>query len=469
MCSSSRWSSCRRGPSAASPCAPTRAITIIGLLTSLAVCLWPARAGRPALPGKVVWLLLGLWLLAVFQLVPLPRALHAWIAPGSGAIWYPAEPATAGVLGGGPHPLSVFPEGTARWLAFSAAVASLALLAAPALRDRHRALRAALVVVGGGVAVALCGLVARLVCGDKLYCTYSVPTIAPFGPFVSKNHFAGYVEMTALVAIGVATGVSDQARTGPERLSWIDSPHAARVLLAWIAPVILVLAVPVSLSRGGVLSLAAGILAFVLIRAGGRARGNRSATRLWPGLAALVLGAVGLAFILPPAARTRLVTLGGIAADPSGAYRLAVWKDSLRLAASSPGLGSGFGTYADAIPRFKTAAGDLRVEHAENDYLEVLGEGGAAGALLLVALGCALVGPGLRRIREETHRVPRALRAGALAGVVALLVHSSFDFNLRIPSNALLFAMLAALALAPDGAPGGNRAGPVRPWLLPWG
>ena len=46
----------------------------------------------------------------------------------------------------------------------------------------------------------------------------------------------------------------------------------------------------------------------------------------------------------------------------------------------------------------------------------------------------------------------RGLGLGAAAGAIALLVHSVFDFNLRIPSNALLFAFLCALALAAAGA-----------------
>ncbi len=76
--------------------------------------------------------------------------------------------------------------------------------------------------------------------------------IPPFGPFVSKNHFAGYVEMAALLAVGLATGLASENRVGPGALGWIESPRASRVVLAWAAAAVLVLAVPVSLSRGGV-------------------------------------------------------------------------------------------------------------------------------------------------------------------------------------------------------------------------
>ena len=68
-------------------------------------------------------------------------------------------------------------------------------------------------------------------------------------------------------------------------------------------------------------------------------------------------------------------------------------------------------------------------------------------------------------MRDEPHRLARGVRTGALAGLLALLVHSAFDFNLRIPSNALLAALLAALAVPSGGfvalpvLPNGRRFG----------
>src|SRR5262249_13105423 len=42
----------------------------------------------------------------------------------------------------------------------------------------------------------------------------------------------------------------------------------------------------------------------------------------------------------------------------------------------------------------------------------------------------------------------RGLAAGSLGGLAALLVHSAFDFDLRIPSNAVMAALLVSMALA---------------------
>jgi hypothetical protein len=53
-----------------------------------------------------------------------------------------------------------------------------------------------------------------------------------------------------------------------------------------------------------------------------------------------------------------------------------------------------------------------------------------------------------------------------LAGVIALLTHSAYDFNLRIPSNALLFVLLVAFVLGPAGSTAGVRLAAVRLVLL---
>ena len=437
------------------------AITLIGLGVSLVVGLLSLRRGHSLVSPRATAPLAALWALGSLQLVPLPRAVLAVVAPGPAAVWYPANAAAAAVLGPGPRPISIYPEATIRWLTFSAAAVGLALVAGPALRSRRVLLRVAVTVTLGGALVAGYGLVARLVFANRLFGVLAVPTVAPFGPFVSKNHFAGYVEMVACLALGLAVGLADEARHGADWLSWLESRRAGWIVAAFGVAALLVLAVPVSLSRGGVVSLAAGLVAFALVRVSTR-DGDRSpspiqgsapvvrprSTLVWTALV-LVAVAAATAAVLPEEARARVRTMGHL--DQAGSYRLSTWRDSLRLAASSPVVGSGLGAFADALPRFKSAAEDLRIEHAENDYLELLGETGLAGAAL-AALALAWAAAGAwRRIAAEPHRLSRGLRAGALAGLAALLVHSAVDFNLRIPSNALLAVLLLACALAPTG------------------
>ncbi len=388
------------------------------------------------------------FLVGLLQLIPIPPGLHALLAPGSAAIWHPPVPEAASVLGGGARPISIWPEATLRASAFGLGVAALATLALPALRDRRRMLQATTVVVASGVAVALYGLAARLLLGDKLYGVLDVPTIAPFGPFVSKNHFSGYVEMTALLALGLAAGLAEEARRTPGFLGWTESRRAPRVVLAFGAAVVLMLSVLVSLSRGGAFGLTVGVATFFLLRLLQRRRTTTQwSARLFVAASALVV-VFATFLVLPPEARERLRSITAGSRDSSTAFRAQVWRDSLRLSTRSPLVGHGLGTFVDALPPLKTGAGDMRIEHAENDYLELLAEAGVTG--LLLALGAALaLGARARAGAEgDIGRLRRSVALGAASGLAALAAHSLVDFNLRIPSNGLLFALLAATHLA---------------------
>jgi O-antigen ligase len=442
----------------------TQAIVLVALGTSVASLAWAALAAArhpPAWPSPphARWATacaLGLWLFGVVQLIPLPHAVHQLVAPGSAAIWHPSVPAASTVLGGGPHPISLFPTATWRWLAFFAGAIALVSLSAPALRERRAVLRVASTVVASAIVLALFSFASRLWFGDRLFGTYE-SLVRPFGPFVSKNHFAGYVEMAALLAVGLATGLASENRTSPGPLGWLDGPRPHRVVIAWAAAAVLILAVPVSLSRGGVVSLTAGLVAFALLRlatkgpsahADDESRSRRPlALGLVASLAAIALALAAFAFVLPEPARERIATIGG--GDSSSAYRIGIWRDTLRLVAASPAVGSGFGAYADAVPRFKTGAGDVRVEHAESDVLELLAEGGLVGGALVAVALTLFAAAAWRGLRTTPHRLSRGVRIGSLAGLVALLLHSLLDFNLHIPSSALLAALLASFSLAP--------------------
>jgi O-antigen ligase len=425
------------------------AVTVVTLASSLLVLLCQQEnvAREPAFVAVTC-----LPALALLQLVPLPAFLHALLAPGSAAVWHPAEPAAAAVLGFGPRPLSIDPGATRRFLSFVLGLATLALLAAPALRRRRTAVRVAFVVSAAALAVGLFGVVARLLFGSRLYGSITVPTIAPFGPFVSKNHFAGFVEMGALLALGLAASLAQEAGKGRGALGWTLSSRAGRVVAAGGAAATMSLAVLISQSRGGAVSLAAGLLAFAAY--GALDHPGRRPRRVVVALVTVAMVAAAGFAVLPEEARGRVLSLAGVTTEGSGAFRLGVWRDTLRLAGSSPLFGLGLGAFADALAPFKSGAADLRVEHAENDYLEMLAEGGLLGLALALTSVLLAARSAARGIRGKTAGFERGLLLGAAAGATSLLVHGLFDFNLRITSNAILFALLFAWVLSPAHDPG---------------
>ena len=276
--------------------------------------------------------------------------------------------------------------------------------------------------------------------------------MSPFGPFVNKNHFAGWVAMAALLVAGLALGLADGARG--RRGDWTTDPRAGGVILGVVAALAMALAGLASLSRGGAAALVAGAACLAALRFS-RGGSPRRRSGLLPSLVlAAVLGSI-LVALVPPEAHERLRTLSG------ASFRLDTWRDSLRLAASSPVVGQGLGAFHDAYPRFKRGHGIVRVEHAENDYLETLAETGAAGLALAVAGLALLLGAAGRGIATGPDRLVRGVGTGAAAALVAVAVHSAVDFNLRIPSNAAL-AALAAAAAAGGGGRSVAAAAPLR-------
>jgi O-antigen ligase len=429
------------GPWAMGGVMPQALVVLSGLslLASALVLLAGAARGSLALPSVPLWPLACFLSLALLQLVPLPLAVHRLLAPGSYGVWHPADALVAGVLGASPRPISLDPGTTLAALALTGGLSLLGVLSAPALARPRAAIGALAIVAVSGFALSAYAIWARARFGSLLYGHIAVPTTAPFGPFVSKNHFAGWSVMAVLLVAGLALGLADGARRRGR--DWTTDTRAGGVILAVVATLAMALASLASLSRGGGMALAAGAICLLALRLGGaRGRGAFVATAL----PALVLGAI-LVGLVPQEAHERMRSLSG------ASFRLDTWKDTLRLAASSPVVGHGLGAFHDAYPRFKRGHGILRVEHAENDYLETLAETGVLGlgfALVGVALLVASVGRG---DAAAPGALVRGIRQGAVAALAALSVHSLVDFNLRIPSNAALAAFAAAAAAAAAG------------------
>ena len=112
---------------------------------------------------------------------------------------------------------------------------------------------------------------------------------------------------------------------------------------------------------------------------------------------------------------------------------------------ANPVLGVGIGAYETAFPIYSESDGSLRVPQAHNDYLQVIADAGVVGGVLAIWFIAAI----FRTVSRGMHsRDPlmAALALGSGGGIFAILVHSIFDFNLQVPSNALLFLLLVAVA-----------------------
>ena len=304
-------------------------------------------------------------------------------------------------------------------------------------RDRAAAVRLAAVVLVVCGAEAVFGAVQWSLAPDRIYGQTTPIVTTPFGSYVNHNHFAGLMEMGIVLAASMALGLS--------RLRGGATPGV--VGLAGVAFGLVAVHVA-SRSRGGLIALAAGLLVAGVLWA--RAASHRGgARRLAPlAIGVLVVLAFGLA-VVPDETRAHLATIFRGRTDSSGDYRLDVARDTLRLWAAHPVLGAGLGAYADAFPAFKSAHGEVRTTHAEDDALEFAAESGLAGLALAAWLAVLVVRGLALRLRQGRDPFRKAIAVGAAGAVAALAVHSLFDFNLRLPANALVFVSLLGLAASP--------------------
>ena len=119
------------------------------------------------------------------------------------------------------------------------------------------------------------------------------------------------------------------------------------------------------------------------------------------------------------------------------------------MAGDYPLTGSGFGAFSDLFPAYLPRGESAYWLQLHNDYLEVYLAGGLIAVLLLAWLAVAFGVRAARVVRAESERGHLLPSLGLVLGLVALAAHETVDFNLQVPANALLFVVIAAMAVSP--------------------
>lgn len=421
-------------------------------------CAWLVRAWRrpvPLPPAIAAVGLVGLLAVAAIQALPMGASIVGLVSPAAAsaaARFVPdaaARAAEAELLGEDPArrdrpaSLSVDPLATASALRTGAALVFL-LLAAAAVARAAGPEALALPLVLGAAFQALYGL-AVLATGDASI--WGEPKAAYLdaatGTFVNKNHFAIYVAAGSAAGFGLALGalaraLEPRARHGAARLLERDGVVAALVALVTLLAMSGLL---LSLSRAGILlgAVASGVVFLV----GGRGLIPRVA-RVGALAVLFVIAAVPLARFGTEALAARYGQSVDDLSNPG--TRPDVWADAVRIAASYPVAGAGFGTFAAIHPSYRSPEVRQRYGHAHNDLVQLAAEGGALG-LVLFGLLAVPVGRAVRQALAGGHG---PVWTGLAAGLAAIAAHALIDFPFHIPAVA---AVGAALAGAMLGAP----------------
>jgi O-antigen ligase len=244
-----------------------------------------------------------------------------------------------------------------------------------------------------------------------------------YGTYVNHNHYAGLMEL--LLPIVLVLAGSGLVRGGN------------RVLLTFAAT-LMATSVFLCGSRGGMLAVIVETLFLTIFWM--RQFSPRKSAPVF--VAFCLVTALLLAWIAPEQVASRITNIH----DPA---RWLIHRDSIRMFAAHPFLGSGFGTFGTAFPRYRMFYDGFLINHAHDDYLELLLETGLAGFSVALWFIVVLYREGFRNLRAAKQSSTALISTAALAGCTGLLAHSLMDFNLHIPANAALFYVLCTIATAP--------------------
>lgn len=128
--------------------------------------------------------------------------------------------------------------------------------------------------------------------------------------------------------------------------------------------------------------------------------------------------------------------------------RFLIWEDSAGIVRDFPLAGTGFGTFENIYPTYRTLLGDRGVGHAHNDYLELVSNGGLVGFALVGWFLVVLIQTTWGRYKKRRDSYAHCLYLGALAGLLAIFFHSVVDFNFYNNANGLIFFFVCGLAVS---------------------
>ena len=286
-----------------------------------------------------------------------------------------------------------------------------------------------------------------------------------YGTYPNYDHFAGFLEMALPLVLALLIAHIDfgNQRSSPgrhhsdnlrKRISrlFASGIRFNTVAIYTGAALAILLGLIFSRSRTAIaLTMLCILLCAVIFgsRVGGQ-RSSRLVTLLTVIGLALALE-IGLAPVL-----TRFAD-GGLVDHT----RLSIFAGTIQGIGEFFPFGSGLGSYPAVFRRFQPGDVALFVNHAHNDYLEWLFEGGLVTAVLMLAF------PTLYVLRwrqiwpsgEERWASISFVRIAAGIGLLLMGLHGLIDFNLHIPANAAYFAFLAGIFFHPGAGVGFDKPG----------
>ncbi|MEW5804093.1 MAG: O-antigen ligase family protein [bacterium] len=272
------------------------------------------------------------------------------------------------------------------------------------------------------------------------------------GTYVNRNHLAGLLEITIPMSFGLLVAMAGKRKGYTQRsiavggirgfllnLNIEDHDQAKRILLMFLIA-IMFLALLLSGSRGGILSLAVAFIlmsVFLLFRS----KVKRYA------LAGVAIVLIALGYGLLTGMSATLKRFEKLSDDAQIRVRFAT--TSLGIVRDFPLMGTGWGTFEKAYPKYQDPKDDKWViDHAHHDWVELAAEMGLVGLGLGIFFLFFCLGYFFFLWKKRKNSLSVGIGLGGMGAITSLALHSLTDFNMHIPANALLLSIAVGVTQA---------------------
>ena len=415
----------------------------IGTAFGLLLCLFGLRlSGEPVLKVPGLLPLLLLLLLMLSQLAPLPPFLIKLISPHSWQAYWPTQE-----LAGSQSwvPVSVNRKETLQEFFRYGSYVLFYVLTIQVLQDGMRIKKTLNMLALLVSVIAFFAILQQFSADGRIYWFRPAPGGHPGGPWININQFTAFIEALCPLVLALFLFYrprSDDSSVREKIVTFFSSPRSNLHLFLGFSFVLLVFSVFVSLCRGGIITIMASMVMFAVLA--GHKRRNFGRSSLWVVLCIALIAVSSFGW-------DTIFTEFDAGFTPGGEIkegRFTVWKDTLAIIRDFPVYGAGFGTYRDIYPSYMTLVTTSMFEHAHNDYLELLTDGGIIGFGLAVWFCITVLAHGWGMVKKRRDRFAVLVGVGAITSISALLMHSVVDFNLHSGAIGLYFFFICGLLVA---------------------
>jgi O-antigen ligase len=273
------------------------------------------------------------------------------------------------------------------------------------------------------------------------------------GTYENRNHFAGLMEMALPISLALlASTVFGIGHAAPRRhhgrrsgllrrmRHWFaDGLLLNRTMLYSALTFAVILGGVFSRSRTGIGLLILGLIltSIVLIRNFGRGFA-KNISGVVVAMALVLASVIGLAPVFER-----------FSVDPMQDERVRIFEASMNgLGAFFP-FGSGMGTYPQVMRAFQPDGMGGFVNHAHNDFIEWLFDGGIFAALIFFLFLVVYFARWAKVWTVRNWHAMHMMQVGAGVAIFLIVLHGLTDYNLRIPANMIYAAFLAAVFFHP--------------------